>query len=223
MIVKMSSNKDKNVNSKDCIKHCISGELDKTINKVEIINSIKIFTDGACSGNPGPGGWGFHISIKNNKNNDSLLGISVSGGSPATTNNRMEMRGMINALAYLNRILIVYSKKHDLNFSIIVFTDSSYVLKGITEWRKSWEKSGRLSSTSLNCVKNLDLWKEIYKLADIQLFKKLEYKWIRGHDKIHESDCADIVENKKGNIKADLLAREGVMMPLEKMIINIKE
>ena len=119
-----------------------------------------IYTDGACSGNPGPGGWGAVIFDEKRKQNN------ISGKVNDTTNNRMKLMAPIMAL-----------KKIKSNTNVIIFTDSTYVKNGITEWIKKWEKNGWKSS-SKKPVKNKDLW---VKLDNACLKHKITWKWVKAH------------------------------------------
>ena len=120
---------------------------------------IEIYTDGACSGNPGPGGWGFVIiDGKNTK--------SFSGSEDDTTNNRMELTAAIKAIELI-----------DKNESIILHTDSTYVQKGITEWIINWKKNNWISSTK-KPVANKDLW---MKLDEYNLSRDIKWIWVKAH------------------------------------------
>ncbi|MDB9743193.1 ribonuclease HI [Pelagibacteraceae bacterium] len=136
-----------------------------------------IYTDGACSGNPGPGGWGAVIFDEKEKQ------YNISGNVKNTTNNRMELMAPIMAL-----------KKIKSMSNVMIFTDSTYVKNGITEWIKKWEKNGWKSS-SKKPVKNKDLW---IKLNDLCQKNKVQWKWIKGHS------------NNKYNNLADDLATEAI-------------
>jgi len=136
-----------------------------------------IYTDGACSGNPGPGGWGAVIFDEKEKQ------YNISGNVKDTTNNRMELMAPIMAL-----------KKVKSMSNVMIFTDSTYVKNGITEWIKKWEKNGWKSS-SKKPVKNKDLW---IKLNDLCQKNKVQWKWIKGHS------------NNKYNNLADELATEAI-------------
>jgi len=136
-----------------------------------------IYTDGACSGNPGPGGWGAVIFDERQKQNN------ISGAVKDTTNNRMELMAPIMAL-----------KKIKTKSDITIFTDSTYVKNGITEWIKKWEKNGWKTSNK-KPVKNKDLW---IKLNDLCQKNKISWKWVKGHS------------NNKYNILADELATQAI-------------
>jgi ribonuclease HI len=137
---------------------------------------IKVFTDGACKGNPGQGGWGALI-IENDTERE------IYGGESNTTNNRMELMAVIKALELL---------KEQKN--ITVFTDSTYVQKGISEWIINWKRNGWKSSNKKS-VKNKDLWVELDNLNDPMSVK---WQWIKGH------------AGHSGNERADYLANLGV-------------
>lgn len=137
---------------------------------------IEIYTDGACSGNPGPGGWGAILRTKGQEK-------ELFGGEPDTTNNRMEMMAVIEALRALKRPVAAH-----------VYTDSQYVMKGITEWIHGWKRRG-WKTAGKEPVKNEDLWRTLDTLAGQH---RLEWHWVRGH--------AGHPENER----ADELARRGV-------------
>ena len=137
---------------------------------------IEIFTDGACSGNPGPGGWG--AILRKGATEKELF-----GGDALTTNNRMEMMAVIEALRALKGP--VQARVH---------TDSQYVQKGISEWIHGWKRRG-WKTASKEPVKNEDLWRELDRLAAQH---KIEWIWVKGH--------AGHPENER----ADVLARRGV-------------
>jgi len=143
---------------------------------------IKIYTDGACKGNPGVGGWGALI-IQGKKN------IELFGGENKTTNNRMELMAVIMAL-----------KEISPSIELTIYTDSTYVQKGISEWIKKW-KVNRWRSSSKKPVKNKDLWVE---LDEASSSRKINWEWVRGH------------AGNEGNEKADELANQGVFSMLEK-------
>ena len=136
-----------------------------------------IYTDGACSGNPGPGGWGAVIFDEKNKQRN------ISGKVKETTNNRMELLAPIMAL-----------KKIKSKSDVVIFTDSTYVKNGITDWIKKWEKNDWKNSNK-KPVKNKDLW---IKLNDLCQKNNVIWKWVKGHS------------NNKYNNLADELATDAV-------------
>ena len=129
-----------------------------------------IYTDGACSGNPGPGGWGAVIFDEKEKQ------YNISGNVKDTTNNRMELMAPIMAL-----------KKIKSMSNVMIFTDSTYVKNGITEWIKKWEKNGWKSS-SKKPVKNKDLWVKLLNLCEKN---KISWKWVKGHSTNKYNNLAD--------------------------------
>ena len=137
--------------------------------------TINIYTDGACSGNPGIGGWGVVILIKDNKP------IHLFGGSKNTTNNQMELTAAIEALKY-------FSNKSELN----IFTDSQYVKNGIESWINNWKKNGWKTSSKKQ-VKNKELWIEL----EEQIKKHdVKWQWIRGHTGDRNNEIADNLAKK---------------------------
>ena len=137
---------------------------------------IKVYTDGACKVNPGHGGWGALI-LENDTTRE------IYGGESNTTNNRMELMAVIKALELLR-------EQND----ITIFTDSTYVQKGISEWIINWKRNGWKSSNKKS-VKNQDLWVELDNLNDLMSVK---WEWIKGH------------AGHRGNERADYLANLGV-------------
>ena len=136
---------------------------------------IKVFTDGACSGNPGIGGWGVVILI-----NDSDP-IFLKGGEIQTTNNQMELTATIKALKYF--------KEHQL---ITLITDSKYVKDGIESWITNWKKNG-WRTTSKKPVKNKELWVEL----DSQIAKhNITWKWVKGHAGDRYNEKADFLARR---------------------------
>ena len=135
---------------------------------------VEMYTDGACKGNPGPGGWG--VLLRSGANERELC-----GGEPATTNNRMELTAVIEGLAALKA-------KAKVN----VYTDSQYVQKGISEWIHSWKRRG-WKTADKKPVKNEDLWKRLDELAREH---NVEWHWVRGHDGHVENERADALANK---------------------------
>jgi len=143
--------------------------------------TVQIFTDGACSGNPGPGGWGAILRFGGTDR-------ELSGGEPATTNNRMELMAAISALEALKRPCRVE-----------MFTDSNYVKDGITRWIKNWRRNG-WRTADRKPVKNAELWQRLDVLMGVH---EVNWRWVRGH--------AGHIENER----ADQLARDA-MEPYKK-------
>ena len=133
---------------------------------------ITIYTDGGCSGNPGPGGWAFVVS------ENGALSFSSSGGEKETTNNKMELTAVINALKYA---------KEKGEKEIIVLTDSQYVKNGITLWIHSWKKNGWRTS-SKGVVKNIDYWLE---LDALNSSLNVNWNWVKGHAGIEGNEECD--------------------------------
>ncbi len=134
---------------------------------------VNIYTDGACKGNPGVGGWGALLRYNGTEK-------EMFGGEAATTNNRMEMQAVIEALKTLTRPC-----------SAVVHTDSSYVQKGISEWIHGWKKNGWRTSDK-KPVKNADLWKTLDGLAAQH---EIEWRWVKGHAGHPENERADALAN----------------------------
>jgi len=130
---------------------------------------IEIFCDGACSGNPGPGGFG--ALLRAGKSQKELSGAALN-----TTNNRMELTAAITALEALSRPC-----------TVSVTTDSQYLVKGMTEWIFSWMKKGWVNSKN-DPVVNRDLWERLYALSKIH---RIEWKWVRGHSGHPENERCD--------------------------------
>ena len=137
------------------------------------MNSVEIFTDGACRGNPGPGGWGVLMRFGGEK--------TLCGGEPDTTNNRMELTAVIEGLAALKRPC-----------EVTVTSDSTYVLKGIQEWMANWKKRG-WKTASKQPVKNVDLWQ---KLDAVVGEHKIDWQWVKGHSGHRENEIADQLANR---------------------------
>lgn len=131
--------------------------------------TVEIFTDGACSGNPGPGGWGAILRYGN-------VEKELCGGEQATTNNRMEMMAAITALESLKRPT-----------SVRLYTDSQYVMNGITTWIHNWKRSGWKTSDK-KPVKNVDLWQRLDAALKAH---KVDWVWVRGHNGHIENERAD--------------------------------
>ncbi|MFZ5539204.1 MAG: ribonuclease HI [Pseudomonadota bacterium] len=137
---------------------------------------VEIYTDGACKGNPGPGGWGAYL--KSGVHEKELF-----GGEPQTTNNRMELVAVIEALASLKR-----------RCRVVLHTDSQYVKLGVTEWLPNWIRRGWKTAGN-KAVKNADLWA---RLAELAQRHDIDWRWVRGH------------AGNAGNERADRLANRGV-------------
>jgi len=129
-----------------------------------------IYTDGACSGNPGPGGWGAVIFENEKKQNN------ISGSAKNTTNNRMELLAAIMALKYVKN-----------NSEITIYTDSTYVKKGITEWVLKWKKND-WKNTKKKPVKNKDLWLKLVNLCEKN---KMSWRWVKAHSTNKYNNLAD--------------------------------
>ena len=136
---------------------------------------IHIFSDGACSGNPGPGGWG--TIIRYDDGSEQVM----SGGEKQTTNNRMELIAVIEGL-----------KKTNLNDEIDIVTDSKYVKDGISVWIHNWVRNN-WKTAAKTPVKNQDLWKELYNLTQN---RKISWFWVKGHDGHPENERCDELARK---------------------------
>ena len=130
---------------------------------------VDIFTDGACKGNPGPGGWGVILRMGHHEK-------EMSGGEAETTNNRMEMTAVIRALKALTEPC-----------AVTIHTDSRYVIDGMTKWIEGWKRKGWVSA-SKQPVRNQDLWHD---LIEAVLHHQIEWQWIKGHDGHPENERAD--------------------------------
>ena len=135
---------------------------------------VEIYTDGACRGNPGPGGWG--VLLRYNSQEKELW-----GGEADTTNNRMELMAAIRALEALKR-----------PSQVKLYTDSIYVMKGITEWIHDWKRKGWRTADK-KAVKNADLWRQ---LDELRAKHDIEWHWVRGHAGHPENERADQLANK---------------------------
>lgn len=138
------------------------------------MKKVSIFTDGACRGNPGPGGWGALLRYSGHEK-------KLSGAEPNTTNNRMELMAAIQALAAMKETCIIE-----------LYTDSQYVQKGITEWMADWKKRNWKKADN-KPVKNADLWQAL----DIQTRRhKISWHWVRGHNGHVENELVDALANQ---------------------------
>lgn len=140
------------------------------------MDHVEIYTDGACRGNPGPGGWGAVMFYKGHEKD-------MFGGVSETTNNRMELTAVIEALESLSR-----------ECDVKLMTDSKYVLQGMTEWIEGWKKRG-WKTANKGAVKNVDLWKRLDAAVKRH---KIEWQWVKGHS------------GNPGNERADQLANRGI-------------
>ncbi|SFO25327.1 ribonuclease HI [Variovorax sp. PDC80] len=140
------------------------------------MNEVVIYTDGACKGNPGPGGWG--AWLKSGPTEKELF-----GGELNTTNNRMELTAVIEGLAALKRPC-----------KVTLYLDSQYVRQGITEWIRGWKAKGWLTSTK-QPVKNVELWQRLDKLVQ-EGGHVIEWRWVKGHSGDPGNERADMLANK---------------------------
>lgn len=147
------------------------------------MTTIEIFTDGACSGNPGAGGWGAILRCNGAEK-------ELSGGAPETTNNRMELTAVIEALKALKR-----------ECDITLYTDSRYVMDGVTQWMPNWKRNNWKTTNKKSAVKNLDLWLELDQLLPAH---KIKWVWVKGHNGHAENERVD----KLARDEAKALANE---------------
>jgi ribonuclease HI len=140
------------------------------------LNEVTIYTDGACKGNPGPGGWG--AWLKSGTSEKELF-----GGELNTTNNRMELTAVIEGLAALKRPC-----------KVVLYLDSQYVRQGITEWIRGWKAKGWMTSTK-QPVKNVELWKRLDALVQ-NGGHQIEWRWVKGHSGDPGNEKADALANK---------------------------
>ena len=140
------------------------------------MSEVVIYADGACKGNPGQGGWGALLRFGTTER-------EIFGGEANTTNNRMELRAVIEALVVLTR-----------ECQVVVYTDSAYVQKGISEWIHGWKRNGWRTADK-KAVKNDDLWRQLDALVAKH---QIEFRWVKGH------------AGNEGNERADQLANRGV-------------
>ena len=138
------------------------------------MKKVELFTDGACKGNPGPGGWGALLRYDG-------IEKSMSGGEANSTNNRMELMAAIEGLSALKE-----------SCSVTLTTDSQYVRKGITEWMLGWKRNGWRTAAK-QPVKNVDLWQ---RLDEQNQRHHVEWHWVRGHTGHRENEIADSLANR---------------------------
>lgn len=137
-------------------------------------DEVKIYADGACRGNPGPGGWGALLRTGTRER-------TLHGGEPATTNNRMELTAVIRALESLTR-----------HCRVQLYTDSQYVQKGITQWIHDWKRRG-WRTAGKQPVKNVDLWQQLDALASAH---EVSWHWVKGHAGHDGNERADALANR---------------------------
>ena len=149
------------------------------------MNSVEMYTDGACKGNPGPGGWGVWLR-------SGSIERELFGGELATTNNRMELLAVIEGLSALKRPC-----------QVLIYLDSQYVRKGITEWINGWKAKG-WRTASKQPVKNAELWQRLDGLVQ-SAGHVIDWRWVKGHS------------GNEGNDRADALANQGVLQALGRL------
>ncbi len=143
---------------------------------------VEIFTDGACSGNPGAGGWGVILRCRD-------VEKELSGAEKETTNNRMEMTAVINALKALK-----------CPCNITLYTDSKYVMDGVNEWLPNWKKNGWKTANKKTAVKNVDLWQVLDELLGQH---KIRWVWVKGHNGHPENERVDTLAREAIKTLAD--------------------
>lgn len=146
--------------------------------------AVEIYTDGACSGNPGAGGWGVILRY-------GEIEKELSGGEFQTTNNRMELQAVIEALKALKK-----------ECEITLYTDSKYVMDGVNEWMPNWKRNGWKTTNKKSPVKNIELWQEL----DVLLAKhRIKWVWVKGHNGHPENERVDKLarEQAKQHIISD--------------------
>lgn len=151
------------------------------------MDSIIIYTDGACSGNPGPGGWGSVVYVPSGKMNQGIV-TELSGYLAPTTNNQMELQSVISALKFVA----------PTDNEIIVYTDSTYVIRGMTQWIFAWKNRGWKTAEGKD-VSNKSLWIELESVVK-KCSKKIQWKYVRGHQGIHGNERCDalaVAESKR--------------------------
>jgi len=137
--------------------------------------TVYLYTDGACRGNPGPGGWGVLLRYRNQEKR-------LFGGEKDTTNNRMELMAVIKGLQALKR-----------SCDVVVVTDSQYVQRGMLEWLVQWQQNG-WKTADKKPVKNVDLWQQLQ--AEVARHRAVKWEWVRGHSQHPENEIADELARK---------------------------
>lgn len=138
------------------------------------VKKVAMFTDGACRGNPGPGGWGVVLRYGDKEK-------EMHGGEPETTNNRMELMAAIAGLEALRQPC-----------AVVLTTDSRYVMDGVTQWMVNWKKRG-WKTASKQPVKNVDLWQRLDAATQPH---EIDWQWVKGHSGHPENERADALANK---------------------------
>ena len=146
------------------------------MNERQVLNHVEMYTDGACKGNPGPGGWGAVLLSAGTE-------MELFGGELGTTNNRMELTAVIEGLAALKRPC-----------RVTIYVDSEYVLKGITEWLAGWKARG-WRTAARQPVKNVDLWQRLDALVNAG-DHAIDWRWVRGHSGDAGNERADVLANR---------------------------
>ena len=160
------------------------------------MKTVNIYTDGACRGNPGPGGWGVLIQYQDNEK-------EYFGGNKNTTNNQMELQAAIEGLKLLKEVCIVN-----------LTTDSKYVMQGITSWIKKW-KINKWKNSNKKDVKNKELWIELDKLC---MKHDVRWNWVKGHTGHEQNEIADILANKGIDSLEYNLWRKNTSFLLQKLL-----
>lgn len=142
---------------------------------------VEMYTDGACSGNPGPGGWGVLLRHKD-------IEKELSGGASETTNNRMELTAVIEGLKALKKPC-----------DITLYTDSKYVMEGVTKWLPNWKRNGWKTSNKKGAVKNQELWEELDKLLPLH---EIQWIWVKGHAGHAENERVDTLARQQAQAHA---------------------
>lgn len=142
---------------------------------------VEMYTDGACSGNPGPGGWGVLLRHKD-------IEKELSGGASETTNNRMELTAVIEGLKALKK-----------RCDITLYTDSKYVMEGVTKWLPNWKRNGWKTSNKKGAVKNQELWEELDKLLPLH---EIQWIWVKGHAGHEENERVDALARQQAQAHA---------------------